>query len=88
VPAGVILNTDDLSVEGARRVETVASRWKVPLLGSIPFDPRLPRLLGRRETGLELEGVRGSIVACWTAVRDVLVEHSHLERPLAALGAD
>jgi MinD superfamily P-loop ATPase len=88
VPAGVILNKDDLSVEGARRVETVASRWKVPLLGSIPFDPRLPRLLGRRETGLELEGVRGSIVACWTAVRDVLVEHSHLERPLAALGAD
>jgi MinD superfamily P-loop ATPase len=88
VSAGVILNKCDLSAEGARRVETVASRWRVPILGSIPFDPRLPRLLGRRETGLELGGVRESIVACWTAVGDVLVGHARGEENLAALGAN
>jgi MinD superfamily P-loop ATPase len=88
VSAGVVLNKCDLSAEGARRVETVASRWKVPLLGSIPFDPRLPRSLGRRETGLELGGVRESIVACWTAVGDVLVGRSPVEEHLVALGAN
>jgi MinD superfamily P-loop ATPase len=73
VSAGVVLNKSDLSAEGALHVETVASRCKVPLLGSIPFDPRLPRLLGRRQTGLDLEDTRETIVACWMAVQNALV---------------
>ena len=73
VPAGVVLNKADLNARGARRVETVAALRHVPILGAIPFDPRLPRLLGQRETGLAVEGVRKSIVACWAAVQDVLV---------------
>jgi MinD superfamily P-loop ATPase len=72
LPAGVVINKADLDAEGARLVETVASLRRVPILGTIPFDPRLPRRLGRMETGLELDGIRDSIVACWTAVREVL----------------
>ena len=72
--AGIVLNKADLNAEGARRVETVASLRRVPILGTIPFDPRVPRLLGRAETGLELEGVRESIVACWMAVQEVFAD--------------
>ena len=73
LPAAVVLNKADLNAEGARRVETVAARCQVPILGAIPFDPRLPRLLAQRQTGLALEGVQDSIVACWTAAQNVLV---------------
>jgi MinD superfamily P-loop ATPase len=86
VPAGIVLNKSDLSEEGAGRVDTVASRWRVPILGSIPFDPRLPRLLGRQQTGLEIEGVRESIVACWAAAQDVLVGSRRGAEELVALG--
>ncbi len=88
LPVGVVLNKADLNAEGARRVERVASLRHVPILGSIPFDLRLPGLLGRRETGLAVEGVRESIVACWTAVQDVLVGGTRLAREEVALGAD
>ncbi len=84
LPAGIVLNKADLNAEGARRVETVASLRRVPILGAIPFDPRLPRLLGQRETGLVLEGVRESIVACWAAVQDILVGGTRwAEEPMA-----
>jgi MinD superfamily P-loop ATPase len=88
LPVGVVLNKADLNAEGARRVERVTSLRQVPILGSIPFDSRLPGLLGRRETGLALEGVRESIVACWATVEDVLVPRTHLARELVALGGD
>ena len=86
LPAGVVLNKADLNAAGARRVETVAALRRVPVLGTIPFDPRLPRLLGRRETGLALEDVRESIVACWTAVQNVLVGGTRWEEEPVALG--
>ena len=86
IPAGIVLNKADLNAEGARRAETVAALRHVPILGSIPFDPRLPRLQGRMETGLVLEGVRESIVACWAAVRDVLLPSPRLTRDLVVLG--
>jgi MinD superfamily P-loop ATPase len=86
LPAGIVLNKCDLNAEGAHRVETVASLRHVPILGSIPFDPRLPRLQGRMETGLVLEGVKESIEACWAAVRDVLLPGPRLTRHLVVLG--
>jgi len=85
LPAAVVLNKADLNAEGARRVETVASRRHVPFLGSIPFDPRLPRLQGRMETGLALEGVREATVACWAAVEDVLVARPRLANELVVV---
>jgi MinD superfamily P-loop ATPase len=86
ISAGIVLNKSDLDAEGARRVETVASRRRVPILGSIPFDPRLPRRLGRAETGLALDGVREAMVACWTGVADVLLDRPRPARELVVLG--
>jgi MinD superfamily P-loop ATPase len=71
-PAGIILNKADLSPTGARGVETVASIHRVPLLGSIPFDPRMPERLARGETGLELDGVRGQILSSWRAAAEII----------------
>ena len=88
LPVGVVLNKSDLNAEGARQVEMAAARCRVPILGAIPFDPRLPRLLGQMETGLALEGVRGSIVACWAAVRDVLLASTRVTKDLVVLGED
>jgi MinD superfamily P-loop ATPase len=69
---GIVVNKADLNPAGAAVVQTVAAVRQVPILGSIPFDLRLPRLLARQETGLELSGVRPSIVGCWTAVQTLL----------------
>jgi MinD superfamily P-loop ATPase len=86
LPAGIVVNKADLSVEGARLVETVASLRQVPILGSIPFDPRLPGLLGRMETGLQVDGVRESIQACWAAVDGLFVDGTQLAADPVALG--
>jgi MinD superfamily P-loop ATPase len=77
---GIVLNKADLNLAGARVVETVASFRQVPILGSIPFDARLPRLLARQETGLEIRGVRQSIVACWMALERMLGDGTPLTR--------
>jgi MinD superfamily P-loop ATPase len=83
--AGIIINKADLNAAGARLVETVASFRQVPILGTIPFDPRLPGRLGRLETGLEVDGVRESIVACWRAVKEVFVDGTQLANGPVAL---
>jgi MinD superfamily P-loop ATPase len=80
LPAGIILNKADLNATGARMVETVASMHRVPLLGSIPFEERLPALLGRQETGLEVDGVREALLACWRAIGQVLGSGTHRTR--------
>ena len=71
LPAGVILNKSDLSAKRARLVEAAASLRRVPVLGSVPFDPRLPRALSHGGTGLEFEGTRETIVACWRAIEEL-----------------
>jgi MinD superfamily P-loop ATPase len=86
-PAGIVLNKADLDAGGARLVHGVASMRRVPILGTVPFDPRLPALLGRRETGLGLDGIRESIVACWVAVQEVFGDGTLVETgPLAHSG--
>jgi MinD superfamily P-loop ATPase len=77
LPAGIVLNKADLHPTGASLVETVAAAHRVPLLGRIPFDRRLPGLLARQETGLELEGVREEILGCWRAAGEVLGPGTH-----------
>jgi MinD superfamily P-loop ATPase len=88
LPAGIILNKADLNATGARIVETVASMHRAPLLGSIPFDPRLPRLLGRQETGLEVDGVRDAILGCWRAIGQVLGDGTRLGTDSRTAGED
>jgi len=88
VPAGVILNKSDLSAEGAGLVETATSLRKVPILGSVPFDPRLPRALAAGQTGLELGGTRESIVECWTGVQHLLVAGAAGDEEPAVLPGD
>lgn len=88
LPAGIILNKADLNAEGARLVHRVAWLRRVPILGTIRFDARLPALLGRRETGLELEGVRESIVACWGMVQEVLVSGARSREQAVVFGKD
>lgn len=88
LPSGIVLNKADLNAPGAHVVETVASVHQVPLLGSIPFESRLPGLLGRQETGLEIDGVREAILACWRAVGEVLGDSTHLALEPVAAGAD
>jgi MinD superfamily P-loop ATPase len=65
IPAGVILNKADLNPEGADLVEQAARARGVPMLGRVPFDPRLPRALAAAQTGLEIEGTREPIQAAW-----------------------
>ena len=85
LPAGIVLNKADLHPTGASLVQTVAAAHRVPLLGRIPFDRRLPGLLARQETGLELDGVREEILACWRAVGNVLGPDTHRTRePVSA----
>jgi MinD superfamily P-loop ATPase len=87
LPAGIILNKADLNPTGARMVETVASMHRVPLLGSIPFEERLPALLGRQETGLEIDGVREALLDCWRAIGEVMGTGTHRRRDALTVGA-
>jgi MinD superfamily P-loop ATPase len=85
IPAGVIVNKADLNAQGAQLVGAVASRRRVPLLGHIPFDPRLPQALTHGQTGLEIPGTRESILACWDAAREALMKETYPESHVATL---
>ncbi|MDZ4655394.1 MAG: ATP-binding protein [Coriobacteriia bacterium] len=54
VPVSAILNKADLSASGAERVRTYCAEAGIELIGEVPFDPALAKLLGGMAEGNDL----------------------------------
>ena len=72
VPASVLVNKHDLSPEFAARIEALATRAGAQLVGKLPFDPEVPRVLARRELPLAVEAVAAPLAEAWHRIAALL----------------
>ena len=74
IPVAVLLNKADLSAEGAARIREVCARRGLPLLGEVPFDERMARVLDGMARGEELGDSAGgaSVSAAWERVEELV----------------
>lgn len=66
--AGVIINKDGLSPESTMAVERTAADKNVPILGRIPFDPRIPAALAQGRPLIEVEGMEPLVKSLWKKI--------------------
>jgi len=72
VPAAVLINKHDLSPQLTTRVETLARRADVAVVGRLPFTPEVPRALARCELPLTVEAVAAPLAAAWESILALL----------------
>jgi len=72
VPAAVLINKHDLSEESTARIEALAKRANVPVVGSLPFSPEVPRALARGELPLAVEAVGAPLAEAWEGIAALL----------------
>jgi len=70
--AAVVINKSDLSRKYVREVEHLAQRSDAPLLGCLPFDPAIPRLLAAKQPPLHLPGWAGELRRSWQTIQQIL----------------
>ena len=68
----VIINKSSLSRKYVREVEYLAQRSDAPLLGRLPFDPAIPRLLAAGRTPLALPDWAGELGRSWQGIQQIL----------------
>jgi MinD superfamily P-loop ATPase len=69
--AALLINKHDLAPAEADRIGRLAHRRDVPLLGRIPFDPRVPKALARGHLPLELDSFGGPLASAWGAIQQL-----------------
>jgi len=85
VPAAVLINKHDLSPSFTVRIETLASRAGVEVVGKLPFSPEVPRALARGELPLAIEAVAVPLTEAWERITALL--SGGIARPLARADA-
>lgn len=85
VPAAVLINKHDLSPDFTARIETLASRAGVEVVGKLPFSPEVPRALARGELPLAIEAVAVPLTEAWERITALL--SGSIARPLARADA-
>ena len=75
IPAGAVLNRSDMDLPSARTTREWLARNELPLLGEIPYDPRLPQALARGALAVNMYPDAPSSLAIqelYTAVKELL----------------
>ncbi len=72
VPAAVLVNKCDLSLEFTARIEAVARRADAHVVGELPFSPEVPRALARGALPLEVEAVATPLIEAWERIITLL----------------
>ena len=72
LPAALLINKHDLSPEFTARIETLARRTDVQVVGKLPFSPEVPRALARGELPLTVETVAVPLVETWENILGLL----------------
>ncbi|MBW1881438.1 MAG: ATP-binding protein [Deltaproteobacteria bacterium] len=71
IPVDVVVNKWDLSPAGTNTIEEACAERRVPVIGRIPFDPAVPRMLARGEVPLGPPAhfaTRAALRAVWARV--------------------
>jgi MinD superfamily P-loop ATPase len=69
LPAAVLINKADLSPRYAGEVERLGAGMQTPIVGRLPFDPQVPRLLARGQAPLVLERWAAALREIWPGVQ-------------------
>jgi MinD superfamily P-loop ATPase len=72
VPAAVLINKHDLSSEFTARIEALARKAEIPVVGKLPFSPEVPRALARGELPLAVEAVAAPLSEAWERIATLL----------------
>lgn len=68
----VLVNKADLSATYARRIQVLAEQRGAQVLGHLPFDPQVPRLLARGQMPLSLPAFEAELRATWNQIQALL----------------
>jgi MinD superfamily P-loop ATPase len=68
VSATVLINKHDLSAEFTTRIDALARRAGVQVVGKLPFSPEVPRALARGELPLAVEAVAAPLAGAWERI--------------------
>jgi MinD superfamily P-loop ATPase len=66
--AAVLINKADLSDRYTEEVQSLAARARAPVVGRLPFDPEVPRLLARGRAPLSLDRWAQGLRESWRRV--------------------
>lgn len=72
VPAAILINKHDLSSEFTARIEALARKADIPVVGKLPFSPEVPRALARGELPLAVEAVAAPLSEAWERIAALL----------------
>jgi MinD superfamily P-loop ATPase len=72
-PAVVVVNKADLAPALTKQTADFCRGRGIPLLGRLPFDPRVPDGLARGLPLVHVEGLRGPVVELWGRLRERLI---------------
>ncbi len=65
----ILINKSDLSSAYVSRIHELARRTDAPVVGQLPFDPQVPRLLARGESPLFIPSFAAELGAAWHQIR-------------------
>jgi len=72
LPAAVLINKADVAPEVADRIEAMARRLDVAVVGRIPFDEAIARALADGVLPFDLPSFAGPMVRVWQSLRETL----------------
>jgi MinD superfamily P-loop ATPase len=72
LPGAVLINKHDLSPEFTARIEALARRADVQVVGKLPFSPEVPRALARGDLPLAVEAVAAPLSEAWQRIAALL----------------
>ena len=72
LPGAVLINKYDLSPEFTARIEALARRAGVQVVGKLPFSPEVPRALARGDLPLAVEAVAAPLSEAWERIASLL----------------
>jgi MinD superfamily P-loop ATPase len=70
----VLVNKADLSTDYTRRIRGLAKRHEAQVVGHLPFDPQVPRLLARGQMPLSLPAFEAELGETWNQIQALLLE--------------
>ncbi len=72
--AAIVINKEDMSAAYVHAIESLSKRFEAPIVGKLPFDVRLPKLLAQRKLPLDYRPFAEKVEKIWSQLRDYMAD--------------